>query len=367
MADETWVPQFLVKIGGVELPADLAAHLQNVTIDLRRQAPASCEAQFNNHEGTFDGRADLGPGTKIEVHLGYTKNQALPLTRVFEGEIVGTQVRAQENGPRSYSIRAFDAAHKLTRGRNTRTFLNQKFSEIVQSVGQQAGLTVEAQSTNFQREYVVQNNQTDLDFARGIATWLDFDLCINHLVNPSALLFNPANAAGDPEVTAIYNNPNPTAGEVPLRRFDGRQSLARVVSEVVVRGWDPQKKQEIIGRAVQGAIASTMAGQSNAAQEVVQAWGETDRQLVDYKVFSVEEAEAIATAKINEYARTFIRADVEVQGHPKLRAGGIVKLGSVGERFDGHYLVEQVTHVFTSAVGPRSGYTTRFVGERCGW
>ena len=46
---------------------------------------------------------------------------------------------------------------------------------------------------------------------------------------------------------------------------------------------------------------------------------------------------------------------------------GMLFVALKGERFDGHYLVEQVTHVFTSAVGPRSGYTTRFVGERCGW
>ena len=45
----------------------------------------------------------------------------------------------------------------------------------------------------------------------------------------------------------------------------------------------------------------------------------------------------------------------------------VVKLQKIGERFDGHYLVESATHLFTSKVGAKHGYTTRFIAERCGW
>ena len=363
MAD-TWVPEYKVRLNGQELPQADDANLQAVTIELRRQAPASVELQFNNHDGSYDKRDELGPGGKVEVQLGYTDGGP---KRVFEGEIVGTRVKLAENGPRVFVAQAFDAVHKLTRGRKTRTFLNQKFSEIVTQVARDKGLTVDAEDTAFLREYVVQHNQTDLDFCRGIAGWLDFDLCIDHTVDPQKLRFKAPQVAASPEITAVYDNPNVSNAEVHLRRFDGRQSLARVVTEVIVRGWDPAQKKEIIGKAQTSQLYDSRQGQTSAPQEVSESWGETERQLVDYKVFSQQEADKIALTKLNEYARTFLRADVEVQGNPKIRPGVVVKLQKIGERFDGHYLVESATHLFTSKVGAKHGYTTRFIAERCGW
>lgn len=362
-----WVPQYKVKLNGAELSQEDDAHLQSIVVDLRRQAPGSCELQFNNHAqeaATYDTRADLGPGTTIEVAVGYAGGET---KKIFEGEIVGTQVRVAENGPRVFVARAFDGAHKLTRGRNTRTFLQQKFSDIARQVAQQSGLKMDAEDTGFLREYVVQHNQTNLDFLRGIASWLDFDFCIDHLKDSKSIRFKQPAVSGTPEVKIVYDNPNMADDESPLRKFDGRQSLARVVTEVVVRGWDPQQKREIVGQANSGAVYGTMAGQTSAPQAVAKSWGETERQLVDYKVFSQQEADKIARTKLNEYARTFIRADVEVQGNAKLRAGGLVSIGNVGKRFDGNYLIDQVTHIFTSKVQSGGGYTSRFTAERCGW
>ena len=111
MAD-TWVPEYMVRLNGRELPQADDAHLQAITVELRRQAPASVELQFNNHEGAYDTRDDLGPGAKAEVSLGYTDGGP---KRVFEGEIIGTRVRLAENGPRVFVAQAFDAVRVLSR------------------------------------------------------------------------------------------------------------------------------------------------------------------------------------------------------------------------------------------------------------
>jgi phage protein D len=359
-----WVPTYSVHLGGKELPRDDDAHLQSITVDLRRQAPASVELVFNNHEGTYDKRDDLGPGTEIKIGLGYTEGGP---TQVFEGEIIGTHVRLKENGPRLFVVRAFDYQHRMTRGRKTKTFLDRKFSDIVKEVASGSGLSPEVEDTTFQREYVIQHNQTDLDFTRGIASWLDFDFHVRHLEGAKKLRFKAPEVKGKPVVTAVYEKPDLTSDEVHLRRFDGRQSLARVVTEVVVRGWDPTQKKEIIGKATSGQLYDKMGNDASAPDEVQQKWGETERQLVDYKVFTQDEANKIALTKLNEYARTFIRADVEVQGHAKIHPGSIVKISRVGDRFDGPYLIESVSHVFTANVQAGGGYTTRFVGQRCGW
>jgi phage protein D len=359
-----WVPAYTVHLDGKELPKDDDVHLQSITVDLRRQAPASVELVFNNHEGKYDARADLGPGTQIKIGLGYTEGGT---KQVFEGEIIGTHVRLKENGPRLFVARAFDYQHRMTRGRKTRTFLERKFSDIVKEVAGDSGLSPECEDTTFSREYVIQHNQSDLDFTRGIAAWLDFDFHIRHLDGAKKLRFKAPEVTAKPIVKAVYEKPNLTSDEVHLRRFDGRQSLARVVSEVVVRGWDPSQKKEIVGRAKAGQLYDKMGDDASATETVKQKWGETERQLVDYKVFTQDEADKIALTKLNEYARTFIRADLEVQGFSGIHPGGVVEVSRVGERFDGPYFVESVSHVFTASVQTGGGYTTRFVAQRCGW
>ena len=155
-------------------------------------------------------------------------------------------------------------------------------------------------------------------------------------------------------------------GIVGLRRFDGRLSMVRVVSEVIVRGWDPAKKEKIEGRATSGKLYGAMGGEG-APDAIPGEWGTVDRQLVDYKVFSQEEADKIAETKLNEYARTLIRADIEIEGHPDVHPGRVIEIQKAGDRYDGPYLVESATHLFTSKVRAGGGYTTRCTVARCGW
>lgn len=362
MADDKWVPEYKIKVGGSEMSADDRSHLQRIVVDLRRQAPASVELQFNNHQGDFDDRSEYEPGAEVEVQMGYTISGT---EVVFTGEIIGNQVVLGENAPRLFVVRAFDFLHRATRGRKTRTFLEQKFSDIVTTIAGDSSLSPDVDDTAFNREYVIQHNQTDLDFMRGVAGWLDFDLHIRHREDPKKLRFKKPEVTGGEIVTAIYEKPNTESDEVHLRRFDGRLSLARVVSEVTVRGWNPAEKAEIVGTA--SSLYGSMGGNSPATDEVKEKWGETDRQIVDYKVFSQEEADKIAETKLNEYARTFIRADIELRGHVELQPGTILKVERVGPRFDGKYFIEGVTHRFVSKVLPRSGYTSSVRAARCDW
>lgn len=364
MPDSNWVPTYAVRINGKELPQSDDLRLQNITVDLRRQAPASAEIQFNNNDGKYDTRADLAPGAIIEVEMGYTKKGN---TKIFEGEIIGTQVRLAENGPRSFVVRAFDYMHRLSRGRKTRTFLDQKFSDVITTVASDWGLQAEVDDTAFVREYIIEHNQTDMDFARGFAGWMDFDLHIRHLEDPKKLRFKAPEVGGEVVVKAVYEKPDLAAGDTFLRKFNGRQSLARVVSEVTVRGWDIKTKREIIGTAANDLLYDVMGGDRSAVQEISAKWGETDRQLVDYKVFSQDEADKIAETKLNEYARTFLRAEMEIQGQPMVHPGSILEVSLVGPRYDGPYFVEKVSHCFTSAVKAGGGYTTRLSAARCGW
>lgn len=364
---ERRVPEYKVKVDGGELSKEDTLMLQVVRVDLRRQAPASLEIQFNNQEGSYDSKDQFGPGKTVSVEIGYTAGQK-PMS-LFEGETLGTSVKLAENGPRLFVMRAFDNLHRMTRGRKTKTYLEQKFSDIVAEVCGGHGLSPDSDDTKFKRDYVIQHNQTDLDFIRGIAGWLDYDLHIRHGgEGKGKLRFKKPEVQGSPEITAVYESPNTSSdSELFLRKFDARQSLSRVVSEVVVRGWNPGDKKEIVGRATSSDVYGQMGGGDSGASAVASAWGETERQIVDYKVFTQEEADEIAKTKINEYARAFLRADMEIQGDARLHPGMVFAVKNVGDKLDGNYFIEQATHTFGSKVKQGGGYTTRVIASRCGW
>lgn len=365
------VPVFTVKFDDKEITtADSVVEpeeteLQLIRVELRRQAPSSVEIQFNNRDDSFGGGDKFAVGSKVTVKLGYTGGEPLP---VFTGEVIGSVINVTERSPRVYNVRAFDQLHHLTRGRKTRTFNEQKFSDIVSKVSTEYGLQADVDDTQFEREYVIQHNQTDLDFIRGIAGWLDYDLCIDHSVeNSKALRFKAPLLAGDPAVKAVYRTPDLEADDIFLRRFDVRQSMTRVVSEVVVRGWKPADKAEIVGTATVSDVYDKMGGQKSGPEEVAALWGDTQRQITDYKVFSQDEADSIAKTKMNEYARTFLRGDIEVEGDPSLHPGRLIEVAEVGERYDGIYFIEAATHIFRAKVSGGGGYVTRLSVSRCGW
>ncbi|MEZ4466750.1 MAG: hypothetical protein R3F43_20460 [bacterium] len=65
--DKNWVPEYKVKVDGQEIQLSDDLFLQSILVDLRRQAPASVEIQFNNKSGTYDNEDQFAPGNEVEV------------------------------------------------------------------------------------------------------------------------------------------------------------------------------------------------------------------------------------------------------------------------------------------------------------
>jgi phage protein D len=77
--------------------------------------------------------------------------------------------------------------------------------------------------------------------------------------------------------------------------------------------------------------------------------------VVDLPVFSKSDARKRAIGLMRDNSARIIRATGTTVGLPELRAGTRLKIGGLGERLSGEYLVTKTTH----AIG-ESGYTTKF-------
>jgi phage protein D len=139
-----------------------------------------------------------------------------------------------------------------------------------------------------------------------------------------------------------------------LIEFQPNLTTANQVGEVVVRGWDPIKKEKIEYRATLAELATQGLG-SGVAPGVQKSF-EDRKEIVATKVVeSRAEARRLAIETLQQIAKGLVTATGSTVGLPLLRAGSVVEVGGLGNRFSGRYFVTETTH----AIGD-SGYTTQF-------
>jgi uncharacterized protein involved in type VI secretion and phage assembly len=85
------------------------------------------------------------------------------------------------------------------------------------------------------------------------------------------------------------------------------------------------------------------------------AFGSAEAVVTDWPVFTVDEANQIATGLSNDIGREFVEAEGVCFGHPAVKAGWKVDIQGVGSRFSGKYFVTLATHTWNE-----DGYETRF-------
>ncbi|MDF1515312.1 MAG: phage baseplate assembly protein V, partial [Anaerolineae bacterium] len=139
-----------------------------------------------------------------------------------------------------------------------------------------------------------------------------------------------------------------------LLSFHPRMTLAEQVDEVIVKGWDVDKQTPIVGRAQQGNLYPDIQEQSNGARWASQ-FGTGKLVIVNHPVNTQSEADALATARLDEISGAFVQAEGVALRHPDIKAGTKVRLEALGNRFSGTYLVTHANHVYSA-----EGFKTTF-------
>ena len=197
-------------------------------------------------------------------------------------------------------------------------------------------------------DYVLQANQTDMDFLQERARRIQYEV----VVEDKTLFFRPVSNAEGEIVTLTMND--------DLLEFYPRLSAVRQVSEVMVRGWNPKEKQEIVGQARTGDEVSTMGGQNSGPTLFESAFGTVVGAVSDRPVMTQAEADQLAKARFNNVALALIRGEGVCWGRTDVRSGKVIKIDGVGKRFSGQYYVTATTHRYT----PHRGYYTHFTVQR---
>ena len=107
------------------------------------------------------------------------------LQDMIDGEITKISPTFPEDGIPTVAIEGHTLLHRLHGTNNTRTFQKMSDKDIVEKIARDANLQADAEDPQIQYEYVMQLNQTDLEFLRARARQLHSEI----LVQDKKLIF----------------------------------------------------------------------------------------------------------------------------------------------------------------------------------
>ncbi len=343
-------PSFDIVINGAPLPVEIKARVLSVSVDQDVHLPdmfsMGLEASDNSEQPTswIDDPSLFAIGNTFEAKLGYLDD----LKSLMVGEITSMEPRFSFGHQPILTVRGHDRRHRLNRGRKTRTFVQQKDSDIAAQIAGEAGLSAQTTDSSVTHEYILQANQTDMEFLQERARLIRYEV----IVEDKTLVFRPAsNAEGEAVILVLGDD---------LLEFYPRLSSMLLVSEVAVRGWDMREKKEIVGQARSGDEVSAMGAQTRAANLAENVFGTAIGQMTNHPVSTQAEADQIAKARFNRAAMALVTGEGVCQGRTGLRAGQVIKLDGLGQRFSGQYYVSSALHRFSTD----GSYVTQFTVQR---
>ncbi|MDA8219104.1 MAG: VgrG-related protein [Dehalococcoidales bacterium] len=334
------ISQVYITVDGTDVQTDLMRRLVYVEVDDNLLLPDMFVMCFHDQHVELIDSQTFALGKLVEIRA---RTSGGPV-RLMNGEVTSLEPSFDTRRGPTLVVRGYDLAHRLHRGRKTRTFVQHKDSDIVQRVARECGLRVQVDATSEVHEYVIQDNQTDLEFLLGRARRVGYLLYVEDGV---------VNFRRTPP-------PPPQAPRlewgVDLRELRVRVSAAEQVNEVVVRAWDPQNRSTIIGRATQSQVPPQVGQERQGGQAAQQAYQSQARQVIVNRIVqSQAEADTLAQAVHDEISGSYIRAEGACRGNPQVAAGATVNLVAIGNRYSGQYTVTRSLHRFDL-----EGYVTRF-------
>jgi uncharacterized protein involved in type VI secretion and phage assembly len=343
MPEETLAYYPVIKVDGANMPVSAMDMLLDLEVNTTLGVPSMFILRFSDDKDlSLSNGSDFDIGKEVEIEMPDDGTSVA----VMKGEITAIEPDFTEGMITILTIRGYDKSHRLNRETITKSFIDMKDSDIVGELAGNAGLSADTEDTSTVRTIVHQDNQTDLAFLHMLAYRNGFEA----FVDSSTLYFRkPQGDLGDIDLEWGNN----------LLSFRPRVSGAKQVNEVTVKSWDPKTKTAIVGQVTSPTSTDSQGGISDAGGSAAEtAFGAAKHMEVHHNVKDQDEAQKIAQGIMNRISASFVQAEGVALGKPTIVAGKKVNLASLGDKYNGNYLVTSSTHVYS-----QEGYKTYFTVE----
>ena len=334
-------PNVDVFLAGTEVPdSDFISYV----IERDMYQPDMAVVVLSNQSDKWTPKAQMG--AKIEIKVGSDSKL------IFSGECMGVEPMYRGGETTKLTIRAVNKMHRLLRKRESLTFQNKSDQQILNQVVQSAGLTLEwKHEKSITYKHVYQHNLNGLEFVRMRAARMGCHVwCVD-----TKLFVKEPDLSNDSGVKLSVDK------DGALRSFTPRVSSAQVVKKVTVKGWNPETKELITGEA---QAQNSPLGSQNAVSACGAIGGDQETFTVDHPIWSKEEADCLAKARLRDLNMTFITGEAECQGNADLDLGQVVEITANAankasdDPFNGKYYIMGITHRHTLPKAKEGGFVT---------
>jgi phage protein D len=356
-----YAPAFHIEVDGSRLQADVSKNIQRLQIvsvpDALDTFSFSLANTLPRMRWTHTDDAKLfQPGSSVKIAMGYVDD----MHDMMEGEITQVSPSFPESGLPIVCIEGHSRMHRLRGENKTRTFQDTTPRQIVERIGQDAGLQVQADDVSLKQDYVIQPNQTDLDFLKAMAKSLHCEV----FVQKKTLIFRKAKEAEAKVFTLIWYGPQesfaPAPDTMPLKSFSPQMNSLAPATNVQYRAYDMKSKKAFVSNASSSNQSSLMGGSQSGADACQSAFQRSRTVVHVTSPFdSQDEGDRRAKSTFNAKAMGFIGGTAETIGIPELWSGQVVELKGLGPLFNGCYYIHEATHTIDN-----NGYCTSFTVKR---
>lgn len=333
-----------IKINGSYLEASDMDALVEIVVDSSLHLPDMVVVTFHDDQLERVNSSKFPLGGTIEVEVS-RDDEPDSFALIFKGEITAVEPNFGEQLV-ELTIRGYDKSYRLHRGTTTKVWLEVKDSDIASAIAGNAGLSAQIDTTTEVYKHVYQNALSDMEFLQQRAARIGYEVYVQddklHFKKP-----DPTGRAIDLE------------WGVDLRSFQPRLTVADQVSEVTVKGWDHKEKKEITGKAASSKTSPETGFNRWGGPQSQSAISKAVRVETRHTVQSQADADAVAQGLLDYINSGFIEAEGEVVGHPELKAGVLIKITKLGDKFNGTYKLTTVRHVYSA----QQSFTTYFTVE----
>lgn len=319
---------FSVKVSGNLIPDSL----QVLSIQIDKKVNHISRAKLtildgSADQGTFDVSSSFTfvPGNPITIEAGYDGKNVL----IFSGIITGQSIRIDDLVASTLEVECRDEAVKMTIGKKNNTFLQQKDSDIINTlIGNYSALKADVSKTSFVWPSQVQYNLSDWDFMVSLA---GMNGLIVTTLNGVVSVKGP-DSDTNPVITVSYGD--------GLMSFNANMDALTQLKSVSANSWD---------YSIQNINSTIANGHYNgpgniSSGKLAQVASPDEYQLQTTTRIENETLNNWAKARMLQADFAKIRGEAKFQGTSLVDPGKFITLNGLGDRFNGDYFISGITH-----------------------
>jgi Rhs element Vgr protein len=321
-------PSFTILSGGTRISAEYQVQAVVVTRSVNKVATAEIVVLDGDpSDETFPASdaAEFVPGAEIEVRAGYHGHE----DTLFKGIVTRHGVKSQQRKASVLHVECRDAAVKLTVGRRSAYFYDQKDSDVIEQLAGDAGLDTDVEATGVTHGQLVQFYSTDWDFILTRAE-ANGQLVVTR---DGALIVKAPDASSSPVLSLRFGG--------NLLEFEAYMDARTQYAAVKGAAWSAADQAMV---EVEAAAPSAAAPGNVDSDTLAAVVGLDAAALAHGGLLKDQELQAWADGERTRSAFSKVRGRARTQGTAVAGPGDIVELAGVGDRFAGKALVSGVRH-----------------------